>query len=190
MAAHETGKVTTSRKSGSLQPDGPARLKRPQPQPDIIGWREIVSLPDLGIATLKAKIDTGARTSALHAVDQQLFEREGRKWVRFKVPASAAHKTIPVETPLIDERDIKNTSGIPERRFVIRTTLLLGRHHWSIEASLANRAKMEFDLILGRSAIRRRGVLVDPGRSYVAGAPSSQFHVGAPIVPPPSGDIP
>ncbi len=139
---------------------------------DIIGWREIVSLPELGVFDMRAKIDTGARTSALHAEDQEVFERDGRKWVRFRVPASRHHSDFRVEVPVLDERSIKNTSGIPERRIVIRTLLHLGSHNWHVDVSLADRAKMGFDMILGRTAIRRHRVLVDAGRSFLAGKPT------------------
>jgi hypothetical protein len=174
--------VSKNAPKGAVPEGRIARMKRVA---DIIGWREWVALPDIGIPEIKAKIDTGARTSALHAVDQEIFERDGRAWVRFKVPASSKHRDIPVEAPLIDERDIKNTSGIPERRRIIRTTLLLGRHHWRIDISLANRERMEFDIILGRTAIRSRGVLVHPGKSFVAGPPQPQILTGR--VAPPTG---
>lgn len=138
---------------------------------DIIGWREIVSLPELGIFDMRAKIDTGARTSALHAEDQEIFERGGTKWVRFRVPASRHHSDFRVEVPVLDERDIKNTSGVPESRIVIRTVLHLGVHHWHVDVSLADRTNMGFDMILGRTAIRRHNVLVHAGRSFLAGKP-------------------
>ncbi|WP_417686003.1 ATP-dependent zinc protease [Roseibium sp.] len=138
---------------------------------DIIGWREKVALPDLGIANMRAKIDTGARTSALHAEDIEVFERDGRRWVRFRVPATRNHKNKRVEAPIRDEREIKNTSGVPERRLIIETALVMGRHHWHVEVSLANRENMGFDMILGRTAIRGRKVLVNPGKSFVAGEP-------------------
>lgn len=140
-------------------------------EPDIVGWREVVALPDLGIAEVRAKVDTGARTSALHAEYIETYEREGEKWVRFHVPASRRHKAFKIETPVHDERAIKNTSGIPESRIVIRTLLILGRHRWHVDVSLANREQMEFDLILGRTALRGRRLLVHPGRSFVAGSP-------------------
>lgn len=138
---------------------------------ETIGWREWVGLPDLGIDEMRAKIDTGARTSALHAVDHEYFERDGISWVRFSVPASSGGRLRRIEAPIEDERDIRNTSGVAERRIIIETTVLLGRHHWHIEASLANREKMEFDLILGRTALRKRRVLVDPGKSFIVGKP-------------------
>lgn len=138
--------------------------------PMHIGWREFVSLPDLGINSLKAKIDTGARTSALHATDIERFERDGMDWVSFFVPQAGLGRC---SVPLLDTRAIKNTSGIPEKRLIIQTALVIGTRHWVIETSLANRERMGFDLILGRTAIRRRGVLVDPSRSFLAGDPES-----------------
>jgi hypothetical protein len=147
------------------------KKKRPPIVADIIGWREIVSLPELGVFDMRAKIDTGARTSALHAEDQEVFERDGRNWVRFRVPASRHHRDFRVEVPVLDERDIKNTSGQPERRIVIRTLLHLGRHNWHVDVSLADRSNMGFDMILGRTAIRRHNVLVNAGRSFLAGKP-------------------
>jgi len=148
-----------------------ASLRTRKRVPEIIGWREHIALPQLGFPLLAAKIDTGARTSALHAVDQKIFTLDGEDWVEFSVPVHNRPTVRRVRAPLVDERKIKNTSGVPESRLVVRTQLLLGRHRWQIEVSLANREKMEFDLILGRTAIRRRGILVDPGRSFVLGSP-------------------
>ncbi len=141
---------------------------------DVIGWREHVGLPDFGIMDIRAKIDTGARTSALHAENQELFDKKGTNWVRFLVPVPGQKQLSMLEAPLLDSRDVKNTSGLPERRFVVRTTLLLGSHRWSIDLSLADRLNMEFGLILGRTAFRGRGVLVDSGRSYLAGKPKTE----------------
>lgn len=138
--------------------------------PEVIGWRERISLPEFGIEHIPAKIDTGARTAALHAVDQSVFEVDGERWVEFMIPVHNRRSSGRVRTRVVDEREIKNTGGIPERRLIVRTQLLLGRHRWLIDVSLANRAKMEFDLILGRTAIRRRGILVDPGHSYLLDA--------------------
>ncbi len=143
-----------------------ARKKAPAAAHKIIGWREHVSLPDLGIPVLAAKIDTGARTSALHAADQRIVMRDGVQCVAFTVPVGNRRSAEIVHAPLVGEREIKNSSGDTERRLVVHTTLELGRHHWHIEVSLTNRARMEYDLILGRTAIRRRGILVDPGRSF------------------------
>ena len=152
-------------------------MKKPRPRkpPDVIGWREQVALPDLGIPLLSAKIDTGARTSALHAIDIEAVDRDGSQWVSFGVPLRDERDQIArFMAPVLDQRAVKNTSGIPESRWFISTTLLLGRHHWHIQLSLANRENMGFDMILGRTAIRGRRVLVNPGRSFLAGEPSAQ----------------
>jgi hypothetical protein len=144
------------------------KAKKPVKREKIIGWRETVSLPDLGIPAIKAKIDSGARTSALHALKQKVFERDGMEWVSFRVPLPGTPHESRCEAPLADRRKIKNTSGVPEERLIIKTTLKLGNKEWLIEVSLADREKMEFDLILGRTAIRRRGYLIDPRRSYLS----------------------
>ncbi len=137
----------------------------------VIGWRELVGLPEAGIEMMRAKIDTGARTAALNADNPECFLKDGVKYVRFVIPSTDLHANIQVERPVIDEREVRNTSGVGERRLVISMSLILGKRRWSIETTLANREAMEFDLILGRTSIRRRGVLVDPGRSYLAGIP-------------------
>lgn len=136
-----------------------------------IGWREIVSLPDLGIPSLGAKIDTGARTSALHATAIRQLDRDGKHWLEFEIPASKSRLAQRCLAPLVDARQIKNTGGVPETRYVIETSLVLGKKRWKIEVSLADRENMTFDLILGRTAIRRRRLYVDPGRSFLAGPP-------------------
>ena len=138
-----------------------------------IGWREFVSLPELGIESLRAKIDTGARTSALHAVDLEPYEHSGEQWMSFHVPLPEVSRSVRSTARLVDQRSIKNTSGVPEQRYVVETTLVLGQRHWLIEVSLADREEMEFDLILGRTAIRKRRLVVNPGRSYLLGLPST-----------------
>lgn len=134
----------------------------------IIGWREHIELPDMGIGILEAKIDSGARTSAIHAVDIEPIDRGGVPHVSFSVPLTGHGKTYRCIEPVIDLRKVKNTSGIPEQRFIIRTDLVLGPRRWPIEVSLADRGLMGFDLILGRTAIRRHRILVDPERSFLA----------------------
>lgn len=128
-------------------------------------------MPQLGIDTMPAKIDTGARTSALHAVDQEMLEIDGKTWVEFMIPVHNRRTKKRLRAPFLEEREIKNTGGVPERRLIVRTKLQMGRRIWRIDVSLANREKMEFDIILGRTAIRRRDLVVDPGRSYVLGHP-------------------
>ena len=136
-----------------------------------IGWREWIGLPDLSISSLRAKIDTGARTSALHATSQRLLEISGKEWVEFHVPVPGTSRSTRCRAPLIARRQIKNTSGVAEERLIIETRLVLGNKAWPIEVSLANRDNMGHELILGRTAVRRRRLLINPGRSYLAGPP-------------------
>ncbi|HUU65992.1 MAG TPA: RimK/LysX family protein [Methyloceanibacter sp.] len=138
--------------------------------PREIGWREYVGLPDLGVPSMRAKIDTGARTSALHAANIERFERDGCDWVRFS-PLTGRKSEMRCEAQLVHHRHIKNTGGSSEERPIIETTLVLGRYRWPIEVSLTNRDNMEFDLIVGRTAVRRYRMVVNPGRSYIAGLP-------------------
>ncbi len=136
-----------------------------------IGWREMVGLPELGIPSLRAKIDTGARTSALHANDIELVQRDGAPWVEFHIPLAGASRHKRCAARFLEHRQIKNTSGIAETRLVVQTTLVIGHRHWHIEVSLADRENMEFELILGRTAIKRHRLLVNPGRSFLTGSP-------------------
>ncbi|PRX37607.1 Uncharacterized conserved protein [Meinhardsimonia xiamenensis] len=142
----------------------------------VVGWRERVALPELGLDLLPAKIDTGARTSALHATHIVEFERDGRRWVRFHIPHASGVHARDCVAPLADRRRVKNTGGVPQERHVIETLLVLGRRRWRIEVTLADRAEMRHPLILGRTAIRRHRLLVDPGRSWLWGAPVVSRH--------------
>lgn len=155
-----------------------ARAVRKPARQQEIGWREDVGLPDLEIESLRAKIDTGARTSALHAVDIEVREEDGGAWASFHVPLADRLTHHWHVARIVDRRWIKNTSGVPERRYVIRTTLVLGMRHWHIEVSLADRGQMGFDLILGRTAVRGRRLLVNPGKSFLAGPPRLRRAVG------------
>jgi hypothetical protein len=139
----------------------------------VIGWRERVSLPDLGIKRIAAKIDSGALTSALHAVDIEDFREDGKRWVTFTI-TSAKSAELRCRLPLVDRRPVKNTSGVWASRFFVETRLLMGDRSWPIEISLADREQMGFDLILGRTAIRDRNILIDPDRSMLAGPPKQK----------------
>ncbi len=144
---------------------------KPPRQPFVIGWRESVALPLLGIAHAMAKVDTGARTSAIHAERIRRFDRDGAPWVRFHVPHAGLPEAVDCEAPVIDARAIKNTSGVAEERIVIETQVRLADRLWRIELSLADREAMTFPLILGRTAIRGHNILVHPGQSELAGPP-------------------
>jgi hypothetical protein len=134
----------------------------------IIGWRERVALPDLGISQIKAKIDTGARSSALHAFDVEPFSRDGKTMVRFKVHPYQrdTHRTVSTEAELIDQRQVRNSGGHAQLRPVIQTMVELNGERWLIELTLTNRDVMGFRMLLGRQAVRKR-FLVDAGRSFV-----------------------
>ncbi len=135
----------------------------------VIGWREWVRLPDLNVGRIKAKIDTGARTSALHAFKITPFTKDGAAYVRFQVhPLQRLRKPeITCVALVIDHRGITDSSGRVEQRYVIRTTLKLGKLRWPIELTLTNRDQMGFRMLIGRQALRRR-YLVDTGRSFIA----------------------
>ena len=130
-------------------------------------------LPGLGMAPFKAKIDTGARSAALHATDIETFERDGAHWVRFRVPGHhhGGAASYLCEAPLRDVRDIKNTSGVAEPRHVIRTQLALGSAHWAIDVTLADRKEMGFSMILGRASLRRHRIVIHPDKSFLLGPP-------------------
>ncbi len=133
-----------------------------------LGWREWVSLPDLKISKVKAKIDSGARTSALHAYQIEYFHSHHRKMVRFEVhPKQKDNKhRIIAKAEVIDERDIMSSSGHITKRPVILTTLDIAGTKRTIELTLVNRDIMGFRMLIGRQAIRRR-FLIDPGRSFL-----------------------
>ena len=138
----------------------------------IIGWREWVSLPDLGIGPIKVKVDSGARSSSLHAFELETFDRDGQQWVRFKVQPvqRSIEKTMEVEAQVLEFRVVRSSSGIAEKRPVIITTVELLGDRWPVELTLAGRDQMGFRMLLGREAFRGR-FLVDGGRSYYGGKP-------------------
>lgn len=135
-----------------------------------IGWREWLDLPELGIARIKAKIDTGARSSTLHAFHIEAFQRDGREMVRFEVHPYQrdSHYTVTAEAELLEWRHIRSSGGQGQVRPVIDTAIELGGQKWHIELTLTNRDLMGFRMLVGRQALRRR-FLVNPGRSYLLG---------------------
>ncbi len=135
-----------------------------------IGWREWLALPDLGIAGIKAKVDTGARSSALHAFGIEPFDRGGRAMVRFRVHPwqHNTEQTVAAEAELIGHRLVRNSGGTETLRPVIVTSARLFDECWPIEITLIARDAMGFRLLLGREAVRRR-FLVDASRSFLAG---------------------
>ncbi|MEZ5941044.1 MAG: RimK/LysX family protein [Planctomycetaceae bacterium] len=145
-----------------------AKQKRlPRSQRPIIGWREWIGLPQLAIPAIKVKVDTGARTSSLHAFEVERFRRENQDFVRFVVHPLQKNsvKSVNCEAPLLDYREVRSSNGAVTRRAVISTEISLLDQTWSIELSLTNRDAMGFRMLLGRQAIRGR-FLVDAGVSY------------------------
>lgn len=136
----------------------------------MIGWREWVRLPDLGVDSIKTKVDTGARTSSLHAFDLKEVEKDGEVWVRFIVHPEqrSSHPSIQVELPLLAHRRVRDSGGRSELRPVVETVVELMGRRWPIELTLTGRDAMGFRMLLGRQAIRRR-FLVDPGGSFYGG---------------------
>lgn len=136
----------------------------------LTGWREWVSLPDAGVDWIKAKIDTGARTSSLHAFEIEEFDREGEDWVRFRVNPwqnTNADATI-VECPVHDRRSVRSSSGHAQQRLVVMLAIRLVDRLVVSEVTLSNRDEMGFRMLIGREALRK-GFTVDPARSFLGG---------------------
>lgn len=137
----------------------------------LIGWREWIHLPDLlDGGWIKAKVDTGARTSALHAWDVERFDRDGTAWVRFSLHPRQHddEHVVQAEAPLVEEREVRSSNGEVEVRPVVETSLALDGQRYVIELTLTKRDQMGFRMLLGRTGMARH-LLVDPGSSYLLG---------------------
>lgn len=147
--------------------------KNPRAPKMVIGWREWVALPDFQVPGIKAKVDTGASTSAIHAFDIEPFECHGKQHVRFSIHPLQGRDdvAVPCEAKLVDKRTVVNSGGQAQRRFVVATTLEIAGRKWEIEMTLTNRDSMKFRMLLGRSAMTGR-LIVDPHQSYTAGKPN------------------
>jgi hypothetical protein len=139
-----------------------------------VGWREWVLLPDLGLPEIKAKIDTGARTSCLHAFSVEPFTKDGKEWVRFGIhPHQGDNKTeVYSEAEVTDKRMVSDSGGHQEERYVITTDLVLANQRWPIEITLTNRDTMLFRMLLGRTAMANK-IIVNPGKSFLLGNPAT-----------------
>ncbi len=132
----------------------------------IVGWREVVALPELGIAGIPAKIDTGARTSSLHAVNVDLFDRDGGEVARFDLDFGGGRPFRHCEAVRVAHRTITSSNGSAEERLIVKTMLAMGGVEHRVEFSLADRSDMVFPMLIGRTALRKR-FLVNPGRSFL-----------------------
>ena len=147
--------------------------------PVVLGWREWVDLPGLGLDAIRAKVDSGARTSALHVDAQWRFIDGGQPWIGFRLtPGASGGTALEGAAVLVDERDVTDSGGHRTRRAFIRTTLRLGGIEREIDINLTDRRRMLFPMLLGRTAMAR-AYTVDPARSFLHGR-----RVNAPIFIP------
>ncbi len=141
----------------------------------LVGWNEWIGLPDLGLSAVHAKIDTGARTSALHAYDIAAEEdASGRLMVRFSTHPDGDENAEPVQCvqPVKDRREVKNSGGLVQMRYVIETRMHIGAREWRVQLTLTNRKRMKFPMLIGRQALNNRA-LVNPVAACVQGGQPS-----------------
>ncbi|HEY9091128.1 ATP-dependent zinc protease [Parasphingorhabdus sp.] len=154
-----------------MKPEKLPRLRKKLTEPCEIGWCELVSLPELGIENIHAKIDSGAATSSLHAVRIKPFERDGEQWVRFTIPKSPELPAIRCEAKVLEKRLVKSSNGRSQQRYVIETIMQLGPLTWVGHMTLANRQSMAFPVLIGRRALKR-GFLVNSAKRWMLGQPA------------------
>ena len=133
----------------------------------IIGNAEWCALPDLNVPAIRARIDSGAKTSSIHAVNIEEFQKDGQRWVSFEIHPLRKHTDIFIQckAPVIDYRMVKSSTGVAQPRYVIQTKLTMGDRTWFIEATLANRRSMGFQMLLGREAMKD-GILINPAEGF------------------------
>lgn len=131
-----------------------------------VGWRERLALPDLGISNIKAKVDTGAKSSALHASHLHVYDYEGARWLRFMVHWDSPRQTVEAHAKLLEYRKIKSSNGKVQRRPVIQTHVRMFGCSWLIDVTLTQRDSMQFPMLLGRQALRHHAI-VDVSQSYL-----------------------
>ena len=138
----------------------------------IVGWREWVALPQAGVDWVKAKIDTGARSSAIHAFDLEAFERDGAEWVRFSLHPwqKSDEDHVELSLPVLDMREVRSSNGQVEKRYAVSLDVTLAGRTITTVMTLSNRDEMGFRMLIGREALER-GFLVDASLSYAGGRP-------------------
>ena len=140
-------------------------MKEVKSELEFVGWRESVSLPLFKLIDLKAKIDTGAKTSALHADEIEFITVKGKKYVRFSIETDEGKKKY-IKSRFLEEREIKSSTGQKTIRPVVRTKIRMGKSEFEIEITLINRDLMGFKMLIGREALNGR-FLINPARSYL-----------------------
>lgn len=157
----------------------PGQASHPAPPPRVLGWREHVALPALGIARLRAKIDTGARSCALHVDACWRFVEGGAPWVGFTVtPRRGGQAALETRAAILDERDVADSSGRRTRRIFIRTPLRIAGIQREVEINLADRCGMLFPMLVGRTALQH-GFVVDPSLSFTTRRPGPAARAAA-----------
>ena len=144
------------------------RLKKNQTRLIPIGWREWIIFPEYSGFAIKAKIDTGARTSALHATHIKEFQRDNQKWVKFRIHQST--ESLGIESPVLGYKEITNSFGNKEVRPVIKLKIKLGRRLWKTDMTLARRNKLAHPMLIGRKSLKKQHT-VYPHKSFLAGTP-------------------
>ena len=144
----------------------------------MLGWREWVGLPELNISQIKAKIDTGARSSALHEFAIEPYRKNGQRWVMFAIHPKQRHSDVFIEchAPIKDRRIVTDSGGHKQRRYVIETQLILGQSIINAEMTLTNRDSMLFRMLIGRTTMNNR-FIIDPNASYLQSKPNNPIHI-------------
>jgi len=138
---------------------------------NIVGWREWLTFPELGIPGIKAKVDTGAKTSAIHAFEAVVYKQDDIEYVKFKIHPVFRKKSVVIEckAPLVDRRNVRDSGGHEEERLVIRSTAHIGKFQLEADFTLTSRDDMRFPMLLGRRALEAEHLLVDVTKSYLHG---------------------
>jgi len=146
--------------------------------PALLGWKEWLALPELGIKAVKVKIDTGAKTSALHAFRLETFRKSGKEHVRFWLHPAQKRTDIEVicEAPIVDKRLVRDSGGHGEDRYVICTPVKLDEQEWPVDITLTSREDMQFRMLLGRNAIVTGNFLVDANAAFLTGKKLSRIY--------------
>lgn len=145
----------------------------------VIGLREWIGLPELGIDKIRAKVDSGAKTSALHASDIETFTRDGETWVRFNAHTGTprAPNDVPCEARLISYKEVKSSNGHIEERHVIRTPMVLGDQCWPVDFTLTCRKSMRYRILIGCSAMLDGQLVINPGLRFVQAQPQTDRYI-------------